>query len=55
LEDIEEISKVKEAFKLHHPHLETLIDKGSIAYLYVVFESFLFLEGPEKAYHEILK
>ena len=55
LEDVEEISKVKEAFKHQHPHLETLIGRGSIAFLYVVFETFLFLEGPEKAYHEILK
>jgi nitroimidazol reductase NimA-like FMN-containing flavoprotein (pyridoxamine 5'-phosphate oxidase superfamily) len=55
LEDIEKISKVKEAFKRQHPHLEALIGKGSIAFLCVAFESFLFLEGPEKAYYENLK
>lgn len=55
LEDVEEISKVTAAFKRHHPHLQTLMGKGSIAFLYVAFESFLFLEGPEKAYHENLK
>jgi nitroimidazol reductase NimA-like FMN-containing flavoprotein (pyridoxamine 5'-phosphate oxidase superfamily) len=55
LKDIEEISKVKEAFKRHHPQLGTLIGKGGIAFLSVAFESFLFLEGPEKAYRENLK
>ena len=55
LEDVEEIAKVTAAFKRQHPHLETLIGKDSIAFLYIEFESFLFLEGPEKAHHEILK
>ena len=55
VEDIEEITKVTAAFKRQHPHLEALIGKGSIAFLYVAFESFLFLEGPEKAHHENLK
>lgn len=55
LKNTQEISKVKEAFKRQHPHLATLIGKDRIAFLYVAFESFLFLEGPEKAYHENLK
>ena len=55
LEDVEEIAKIAAAFKRQHPHLETLIGRGNIAFLYVAFESFLFLDGPEKAYHEKLE
>jgi len=55
LEDSEEILRVKASFKRQHPHLESLIGKGNIAFLYVAFESFLFLDGPEKAYHEKLE
>jgi hypothetical protein len=55
LTNTEEISNVKEAFKRQHPHLETLMGKDRIAFLSVAFESFLFLDGPDKAYHENLK
>ncbi len=55
LEDVSEISRVRKAFKHHHPHLHSLIRKGNVAYICVKFDSFLFLDGPENAHHETLK
>lgn len=55
LRDVNEISKVRKAFKHHHPHLQSLINKGDVAFLCVKFDSFLFLDGPENAHHEILR
>jgi len=55
LEDINEISKVRNVFKQNHPHLQNIIDKGDVAFLCVEFDSLLFLDGPENAHHEILR
>ena len=55
LKDVNEISKVRKVFKQHHPHLHGLIQKGDVAFLCVKFDSFLFLDGPENAHHEILR
>ena len=55
LEDDNEISKVKAAFNRHHPHLKEFIRKRDVSFLGVEFDSFLFLDGPENAHHEILK
>ena len=55
LEDDEEIIFVKETFIRHHPHLHDFICKESIAFLWIEFDSFLFLDGPENAHHEILR
>ena len=54
LEDVNEVSKLRKAFKHHHPHLQGLIHKGDVAFLCVKFDSFLFLDGPENAHHEIV-
>ena len=54
LEDEEEMATVKASFWEKHPHLQGLIRKGNVAFLCVVFESFLLLDGPENAHHEIL-
>jgi nitroimidazol reductase NimA-like FMN-containing flavoprotein (pyridoxamine 5'-phosphate oxidase superfamily) len=55
LKDVNEISKVRKVFKQHHPHLHGLIQKGEVAFLCVKFDSFLFLDGPENAHHEVLR
>lgn len=55
LEDDEEISIVKEAFRRQHPHLHDFICKESVAFLCVELDSFLFLDGPENAHHEVLR
>lgn len=55
LDDDEEISVVKEAFSRHHPHLHDFICKAGVAFLCIEFDSFLFLDGPENAHHEILR
>jgi uncharacterized pyridoxamine 5'-phosphate oxidase family protein len=54
LEDIEEITTVKEAFRREHPHLQGLLSKEDVAFLSVAFDAFLFLDGPERAHHETL-
>lgn len=55
LDDDEEISIVKEAFKRHHPHLQNLICREKVAFLCVEVDAFLLLDGPERAHHETLK
>ena len=54
LEDDVEISRVKAAFLHHHPHLQEFIRKKGVAFLCVEPDAFLFLDGPESAYHETL-
>lgn len=54
LGDDEEIAVVKEAFNRTHSHLHGLIGKGDVVFLCVAFDSFLFLTGPENAYHEVM-
>ncbi len=53
--DDEEMSVVKEAFNREHPHLHDLIGKGDAVFLCVEFDSFLFLNGPDNAHHEIIR
>ena len=55
LEHDDEISKVKAVFNRHHPHLQNFIRNRDVAFLCVEFDSFLFLDGPERAHHEILR
>ena len=55
LDDDEEINVVKEAFIRHHSHLQNLICKESVVILCIEFDSFLLLDGPENAHHEILR
>jgi nitroimidazol reductase NimA-like FMN-containing flavoprotein (pyridoxamine 5'-phosphate oxidase superfamily) len=54
LEDEEEIATIKASFCQKHPHLKGLIHKGNVVFLCILFESFLLLDGPENAHHEIL-
>ena len=55
IKDDKKISRVRRAFDRHHPHLQKFIRKEDVAFLCVVFDSFLLLDGPEIAHHEILK
>ncbi len=55
LEHDDKISKVKAAFNRHHPDLQNFIRNRGVAFLCVEFDSFLFLDGPESAHHEILR
>jgi len=52
LEDDEEIQTVKEEFNRNHSHLRDFISRGDIAFLRVEFDSFLYLDGPQRAHHE---
>ncbi len=55
LDNDEDISFLRQAFIRQHPHLQEFICKGDVVYLCVAFDSFLLLNGPDKAHHEILK
>ncbi len=55
LKDDEEISSVRKTFIRLHPHLDGLIRKEEVAFLCVEFDSFLLLDGPERAHHENLR
>ena len=55
LEVDEEIASVKEAFNRHHPHLQDFIRKLEVVFVCVEFNSFLFLEGPERAHYELVR
>ena len=55
LDDHEEASIVKEAFSRHHPHLRDFIFNENVAILCIEFDSFLLLDGPVNAHHEILR
>lgn len=51
----EEIDRVKAAFNRRHPHLRDFIRKMGVAFVCVEFDSFLFVEGPERVHHEIIR
>jgi nitroimidazol reductase NimA-like FMN-containing flavoprotein (pyridoxamine 5'-phosphate oxidase superfamily) len=51
----EEIDSVKDAFDRQHPHLRDFIRKRGVAFVCVEFDSFLFVEGPERVHHEIIR
>lgn len=55
LDDHEEVSIVREAFSRHHPHLHDFIFNENVAILCIEFDSFLLLDGPENAHHQILR
>jgi hypothetical protein len=55
LDDHEEVSIVKEAFSRHHPHFHDFIFNENVAILCIEFDSFLLLDGPENAHHQILR
>jgi nitroimidazol reductase NimA-like FMN-containing flavoprotein (pyridoxamine 5'-phosphate oxidase superfamily) len=54
LQDSAEISRVKAAFVRQHPQLNDVIGKGDVAVMCVEIDSFLLLEGPERAHYQIL-
>ena len=54
LQDTSEIARVKAAFVRQHPQLNDFICKGDIAVMCVEIDSFLLLEGPERAHYQIL-
>ena len=54
LQDDAEIERVKAAFVQHHPHLDSFIRKDDMTVVCVQVDFFLLLDGPERAYHEIL-
>ena len=54
LQDSAEISRVKAAFVRQHPQLNNVICKGDAAVMCVQIDSFLLLEGPERAHYQIL-
>ena len=51
---VEEIERVKAAFVQRHPHLDSFIRKDDMTVVCVQVDFFLLLDGPERAYHEIL-
>ena len=51
----EEIDRIKAAFNRQHPHLRDFIRKRGVAFVCVEFDSFLFVEGPERVHHEIIR
>lgn len=55
LEDDEEIETVKEAFNRNHSHLHDFISREDMAFLRIEFDSFLYLDGPQRAHHETFR
>ena len=54
LQDSAKIAQVKAAFVRQHPHLAGFIRRDGMAVMCVQVDFFLLLEGPERAYYEIL-
>jgi hypothetical protein len=51
----EKISSFKAAFKRQLPYLQGFIRKGGVEFVCVKFDSFLFVEGPERVHYEIIR
>ena len=54
LQENAEIERVKAAFVRQHPHLDSFLRRHDMAVVCIQVDFFLLLDGPERAYHEIL-